>query len=101
MSAIGGIDIDPEPMRLRSSKHHRADLADLTDEQWATPSLCIELTVHELATERTRQLESDNQWLRHALAEALGDHRAASRCSRLGPHQMMMACHGTLLVSPR
>lgn len=39
----------------------------------------------QLAHQRIRQLESDNQQLRHALAQALGDQRA--RHARKPPHE--------------
>ena len=79
--------------RLRA-RHHPADRRPVPERQRAS-----EASLHqrlELATHRIRELETDNKRLRHALAEALGERRAAPtreprpdtprpRTSKVGP----------------
>jgi transposase-like protein len=69
-------DLRIEVERLRARRRPQPSEAALPERQQASsPSLLRRL---EAATERIRRLEQDNQELRDALAQALGDHRTSS-----------------------
>jgi hypothetical protein len=75
-------DLRAEIERLRARRDPRPTEPSLPDRQRASDaSLRRRL---EVATERNRQLETENRHLREALAVALGEQRAASIVGRLG-----------------
>jgi hypothetical protein len=75
-------DLRAEIERLRARRDPRPTEPSLPDWQRASDaSLRRRL---EVATERNRQLETENRHLREALAVALGEQRAASIVGRLG-----------------
>ena len=75
-------DLRAEIERLRARRDARPTEPRLPDRQRASDtSLRRRL---EVATERNRQLETENRHLREALAVALGEQRAASIVGQLG-----------------
>lgn len=68
-------DLRAEIERLRQRHRHAADGPTIPDRQRASDTSLLRRL--ELATARISALETDNQRLRQALAEALGDRRAA------------------------
>lgn len=73
-------DLRAEIERLRQRQGPTAPRRLVPDRQRASDtSLLARL---DLATERIRRLEADNQQLRRALAEALGERRAATTATR-------------------
>jgi hypothetical protein len=69
-------DLRTEIQRLRERQRTASSTPAVPDRQRATDTSLLRRL--EAATERIRRLERDNRELREALAQALGEHRAAN-----------------------
>jgi len=69
-------DLRAEAERLRDRPRHATGSAAVPDRQRSSDASLLRRV--EVATQRIRELETDNKRLRDALAEALGERRSAS-----------------------
>ena len=76
-------DLRAQIEQLRARNHQRPATAAPPERQRATDTSLLRRL--EAATDRIRRLEQDNQQLRAALAQALGEHRQAAITGRRAP----------------
>jgi len=76
-------DLRAQIEQLRARNHQRPATAAPPERQRATDTSLLRRL--EAAADRIRRLEQDNQQLRAALAQALGEHRQATITGRRAP----------------